>query len=189
MKADANQNKKIVISGGPGSGKSTLLRLLEADGYQCFKEFSRDLIKREKKGGNFNYFKSNPIEFSSLVWEKRVDQLNAADKLECNVAKPYVFFDRGLHDVIAYLNYIGEAYDSDDFNLNSHHYELALLLPPWKAIYVNDGERMESFEEATALYYEIKRTYKEYKIPMVEIPIGTPDQRVLTILELLKNGK
>ena len=70
-----NKNKKVVITGGPGSGKSTLIELLEMYGYFCFKEFSRSLIKKSKNEGEENYFKSKPIEFSRLIWEKRIEQL------------------------------------------------------------------------------------------------------------------
>ncbi len=183
------QNKKIVISGGPGSGKSTLIALLEQSGYHCFKEFSRSLIKKFKNTGENSYFKSKPIEFSEIIWRKRVKQFIIANELEFNAAKPYVFFDRGVHDVVAYLNYIQEPYDINSLNLENHPYEMALLLPPWKEIYVNDAHRLESFEEAMGLYLQIKEIYSAYKIPTIEVPIGSPNDRILTILELIKNGK
>ena len=46
-----NENKKVVITGGPGSGKSTLINLLARSGYNCLKEFSRTLIQKYKNKG------------------------------------------------------------------------------------------------------------------------------------------
>ena len=184
-----NKNKKVVITGGPGSGKSTLIKLLEVCGHFCMKEFSRSLIQKSKNEGEENYFKSKPIEFSRLIWEKRIEQLIEASEMEFKKDKPLVFFDRGIHDVIAYMDFIGQPYIQNEFKPKKNTYEIAILLPPWKEIYINDLHRSESFEEANGLYHQIKKTYKAFNIPILEIPIGTAKDRVLNILELVKDEK
>lgn len=178
-----------MITGGPGSGKSTLIELLQIYGYFCFKEFSRSLIQNSKNEGEENYFKSKPIEFSRLIWKKRIEQLIESNGIEFKKDKPFVFFDRGIHDVIAYLDFIGQPYIQDEFKPENNTYEIAILLPPWKEIYINDFQRSESFEEAYGLYHQIKKTYEAFNIPIVEIPIGTAKDRILNILELLKDER
>ena len=184
-----NKNKKVVITGGPGSGKSTLIELLEMNGYFCFKEFSRSLIQNSKNEGEENYFKSKPIEFSRLIWERRIEQLIEVSKIEFKKDKPFVFFDRGIHDVIAYLDFIGQSYIQNEFKLENNTYEIAILLPPWKEIYINDFHRSESFEEANGIYHQIKKTYEAFNIPILEIPTGRAKDRILKILELVKDEK
>lgn len=179
------KNKKIVISGGPGSGKTTLVNLLRLKGYECIDEFSRTLIKRAQKQGEINIFKSQPLHFSEEVWKGRIEQYKNSELSLNKTQKPYVFFDRGLHDVLAYLDCIGISYESYKFDPSDFPYDMALLLPPWKSIYIKDNERKEGFEDAEKLYFFIKKTYKKYNIPIVEIPFQSPEVRISTLLEYL----
>ena len=87
------------------------------------------------------------------------------------------------------MDFIGRPYIQNEFKPENNTYEIAILLPPWKEIYINDLHRSESFEEANGLYHQIKKTYAAFNIPIVEIPVGTAKDRILNILELLKNEK
>jgi predicted ATPase len=183
------ENKKIVISGGSGSGKTTLVNLLRNKGYNCFDEYSRTLIQSTQKKGVNNIFKSQPLSFSEKVWEGRLEQYNKYRYSLGSAQKSYVFFDRGLHDVIAYLECIGASFDSKKLDLSNYTYNMALLLPPWKAIYIEDNERKEGFEKPEKLYFYIKNTYQKNNIPIVEIPFLTPELRILTLLNYLDDEK
>lgn len=183
------ENKKIVISGGPGSGKTTLVNLLRDKGYNCFDEYSRILIQSAQKKGENNIFKSQPLYFSEEVWKGRKEQYNKSRQSLGKAQKPYVFFDRGLHDVVAYLKCIGTSYDSKKFDLSNFTYDMALLVPPWKVIHIKDNERKEDFEEVENLYFYIKNTYQKNNIPIVEIPFQTPELRISTLLDYLDNEK
>mgnify|MGYP001176125140 FL=1 len=183
------KTKKIVISGGPGSGKTTLVNLLRNMGHECVEEFSRIIIEKAQKKGENNIFKSEPISFSEEIWKERKERYEKSDIALGKAKKPYVFFDRGLHDVVAYLECIGVPYDQNKFDLSNFSYDLALLLPPWKAIYIKDNERKEGFEETEKLYFYIKNTYQKNNIPIIEIPFQNPELRISTLLKYLDNEK
>jgi len=96
---------------------------------------------------------------------------------------------RGLHNVVAYLECLAISYDPNRFGLTNYNYDLAMLLPPWKAIYTTDNERKESFEEAEKLYFYIKNTYQNQRIPINEIPFQSPEARISSLLQYLDHGK
>ena len=183
------KNKKIVISGGPGSGKTTLINLLRVKGYECMDEFSRTIIKRAQNQGENSFFKSQPLEFSKEVWNGRKEQYQNSKPSSSKTQKSYVFFDRGLHDVLAYMDCLGVTYDNCKFDLSGFPYDLAVLLPPRKSIYIKDNERKEGFQEAQKIYFYIKKTYQKYNIPIVEVPFQSPEVRISTLLEYLDHAE
>ena len=74
-------------------------------------------------------------------------------------------------------------------NLTYLIYDLAVLLPPRKSIYIKDNERKEDFQEAQKIYFYIKKTYQKYNIPIVEVPFQSPEVRISTLLEYLDHAE
>jgi predicted ATPase len=183
MNSNSKIPKRIAVIGGPGSGKSTLIHALEAAGYKCMHEISRDVIVEAQKEGIDQLFLTDPILFSQKLLEGRLEQFQEAERYETN----YLFYDRGLPDVSIYMDYLGTAYPNH-FTKTCHEYkyDAVFLLPPWSSIYKQDNERYESFEIATKLYTFLKLGYENFGYTPIEVPIGTIVERKQFILETLQ---
>ena len=177
------RNKKIVITGGPGSGKTEIINELESRGYHVRHEIVRNLYKEGKKKG-INAFKKNPLEFSRNLLDFRISQFNSSSELKYDKKKPYVFFDRGIHDTFAYLNFLKKNYDYKNI-IFSFSYDFVFLLNPWKKIYKKDDERMESFSDSRKLFNSIKQIYSEAKIKSKTILNDSVKNRVNYIINYL----
>lgn len=180
-----SDNLKVVISGGPGSGKTTILELLKKKGYHCYEEFSRSLIQEGKKLGMENYFLSKPEVFSEKLLQGRIQHFEDAQHKTKIEGKPFIFFDRGIHDTYAYLKAYGKDNVSWEKRIMRFTYDLVILFPPWKEIYSMDEERMESYEEAEHFYSYIEAVYKQTKTPIFTVPKCSPAERTAIILKHL----
>ncbi len=176
--------KRIVITGGPGSGKTVLISYLEKEGYQVMHEISRDVILEAQKEGIEQLFLENPILFSEKLLEGRLKQFHEAN----NCTAPVLFYDRGMPDVTAYMDFVDTHYP-ENFSATclKYKYDEIFLLPPWEEIYHQDNERYESFEQAEKIFHFLKSGYKKYGYKVIEVPVGSIGDRVDFILDNLKN--
>jgi predicted ATPase len=182
--------KRIVITGGPGTGKTSIVKLLEASGFYCYHEIIRDMTLEAKKDLDPQALKSNPLafvddpmEFNQSILKGRIAQHQAAIKQQV----PVVFYDRGIPDVLAYMNYFKQEYESEFENACMElRYDEVILLPPWKEIYISDNERFESFDEAMAIHDHLEDTYKEFNYMPLDVPKKSVEARAEFILETLK---
>ena len=182
------KNKRIVISGSPGAGKTSIIRGLKDKGYTVFEEYSRTLIDEGKATGKANFFLSNPEEFSELLFLGRKAQFKAFSSLYVDAAKPFVFFDRGILDIYAYLLAVKGRNDFWGKRIIPFKYDLVFLVEPWKEIYKKDSQRMETFTEAKRYFPYIKNLYKQSH-SIVTVPKDTITNRVLFIEHHMKlNG-
>ncbi|MDO9034054.1 MAG: AAA family ATPase, partial [Methanoregula sp.] len=70
--------------------------------------------------------------------EGRVNQYLEAETKNSSI----VFFDRGIPDVHAYMNYISIDYPKAYINTsNFYRYNYIFLMAPWEEIYITDNER------------------------------------------------
>jgi len=175
--------QKIVITGGPGTGKSTIIEELIKRNFTCMREISREITLNARKNGTEQLFLTKPLLFSELLLEGRINQYAEAKTKNTNL----IFFDRGIPDVHAYMNYISIDYPTTyHTKSNLYRYNYIFLMPPWEEIYISDNERYENFEQALAIHNHLKRTYQELNYKIIEVPIGTIEVRTNFILDYLK---
>lgn len=174
--------KKVVITGGPGSGKSTLINELMRRKYHCFEEISRDITLNAQKEGVAQLFISQPKLFSELLIKGRLKHFNQADKLKTNLA----FFDRGVHDILAYMDYIGNSYPNEFIEAaNATKYDYIFILKPYKVIYKTDNERYEDFNQALKIHEHLIATYTFFNYKLIDVPFDTVENRTDFILNTL----
>lgn len=174
-----------MITGGPSTGKTTVINELERRGYHCIEEISRQVTKKAQEDGIEQLFLEDPLLFSKLLLKGREKQFKKVDKSKNEL----VFFDRGIPDVHAYMNYLGVDYpDIYIKKSKKYEYDLIFLMPPWEEIYTTDKERYESFEQSLAIYNHLRNAYENIGYQVVEIPIGSINQRIDFILTTIKNS-
>nr|WP_315199439.1 ATP-binding protein [uncultured Flavobacterium sp.] len=174
------QKEIIVIIGGPGTGKSSIINGLVTKGYCCYPEISREVTLEAQKRGIEQLFLEDPLLFSQMLLDGRIKQFNNAQ----NEPHQWVFIDRGIPDVVAYLDYIGDDYPNHFVDAcNENVYTKIFILPPWEEIYESDSERYENFEQAKTIYKHLTKTYINYGYDLIEVPKDSVDNRILFILD------
>ncbi len=180
---------KVVITGAPGTGKTSIVNGLEQKGFHCFHEIIRDMTSKAKKEGNSNEFVSNPLVFVEDAHQFNMDLLlgrtaHYKQSLKTNV--PISFFDRGIPDVLAYMDFFGQVYDEEFMAYcEIHRYDSVFIVPPWEEIYISDNERLESFEEAEKIHLALMATYSQFGYNPIEVPKDEVPKRIDFILETL----
>ena len=175
--------QKIVITGGPGTGKTTLIDELGRRKFECTPEISRQVTKMARKKGIDHLFLEDPLLFSELLLEGREKQYLKATKSSSEI----IFFDRGIPDIHAYMNYFGTVYPKIFLEKSrKYRYNTIFLLPPWKEIYITDDIRYETYELSISIYNHLKVSYTELDYEIIEVPFGSIELRADFILKKLK---
>ncbi len=174
--------KKVVIAGGPGTGKTSVINHLKERGFVCYEEISRQVTLQARQDGIDQLFLTQPLLFSEKLLEGRIQQfVNAAEEHQ-----PFVFLDRGIPDVLAYMDYIGDKYPMHFINASKMNlYDYVFILAPWEAIFTSDNERYENFEQAIEIHHYLLKTYKRFGYHLIDVPFASVEHRSDFILEEL----
>jgi predicted ATPase len=169
----------FVLTGGPGSGKTTLIEVLNAKGYATAPEAGRTVIRDQiANGGN------------ALPWNDRLlfaERMLAVDLRNHAKAQEWsgpVFFDRGVPDVVGYLELCGlPVPPAAEEAARSYCYaRRVFVLPPWPEIFGQDAERKQSFDEARRTYRAMVAVYSRLGYELVEVPEAPIDERADLVL-------
>ncbi|SHL14397.1 Predicted ATPase [Chitinophaga jiangningensis] len=172
----------FILTGGPGAGKSTLLEALGQRGYDTVPEAGRIIIQEQVK------LKGNALPWAdTAAYSQRMLEKSIADYQEFLTTTNTCFFDRGIPDVLGYVQLINgpdtALYESAvaEFRYNTD----VFILPPWKDIYQQDTERKQDFETAVATYRQMVETYTANGYTLIEVPHDVPTARATFVLNHL----
>lgn len=165
-----------VITGGPSVGKTTCLGLAQQRGCNVVPELATQVIMEGKV--------LPWVDHIGFQWEVLRRQI-AAERRVVNSASP-VIMDRGVYDAIAYRMVHG--WQVQDFlkRLQPKRYDVAFIFPPLTNTWQDNGVRYEDPHFARELTPFLKRVYEDAGIPTVQVPEGTPEERLEFILRTLK---
>jgi predicted ATPase len=178
---DAFMKRFVVISGCSGGGKSTALAELGQRGYATVEEPGRRIVRKEMVG-----------EGSALPWVdtaaflRRAIAMSLADRVSARTQEGWVFFDRGLVDAAAGLQYLtGEAVLASLGKTHRYHRRV-FLTPPWPEIYLTDPERRHGLDSAVAEYLRLLEIYPSLGYEVSILPKIGAAERADFILKALK---
>jgi phosphoribosylformylglycinamidine cyclo-ligase len=173
------QNKWYVLTGGPATGKTSLLASLKAAGFEVILEAARSVID-DSVAVNVpvEILRSDEKDFQEKVARRKIETEKYLDRNQIT------FFDRGMQDSHAYLNYYGfriEEWVTRAGNLAS--YEKVFLLDPLHTKYERDYARTEDDVFADKIQGLLAQTYSDYGMDVVIVPAMSISDRVNFILE------
>jgi len=117
-----------------------------------------------------------------MLLEGRAKQFIEASTFE----NATVFLDRGLPDVLAYMDYFGSDYPEDFVNVcQNNTYDAVFILAPWPDIFKSDSVRYETFEQSQVIHEHLLETYKKFDYRLIDIPIDTVEKRADFIIDSL----
>ncbi|RXJ50239.1 AAA family ATPase [Gelidibacter gilvus] len=174
--------KKIVITGGPGTGKSSIINELKKRGHICFEEISRQVTLEARENGIEQLFLTQPLLFSKLLLEGRIKQFTEANTYENTT----IFLDRGLPDVLAYMDFYGSDYPESFVQVCQNScYDTIFIVTPWPDIFQSDNVRYETFEQSEQIHEQLMITYKKFGYHLIPIPFDTVEKRADFIIDSL----
>jgi predicted ATPase len=176
-----NAPQLYVLTGGPGSGKTTLLSELSRRGYRCIPEVARLIIQEQMQTGGIALPWKDTPRYAEIMLERSI-----AGFLENAAIPETAFCDRGISDTLSYVRLIGlEDLHAAAASRSYRYARTVFVAPPWRAIYVTDKERKQSFAEAIETYDLIVRVNEELGYRNVELPWCTAEERADFVLQNL----
>lgn len=135
---------RLVITGGPGTGKSTLLSAAKAAGLSVSPETAREILQQT---GGMELRERSPQGFADAMLEREITAFH-----EAGAHSGPTIFDRGFSDIAGFLELSSLPVSSElDRICRELRYEGPIFrAPPWKAIYAQDAERIQNWNDALA---------------------------------------
>ncbi len=177
-------NQWYVITGGPSTGKTSLLKELSSLGYITVPEAARMLIDEAvSRNVSAEELRANEKKFQEDVARLKEQ---TEHKLQ---PKDLIFFDRGMHDTIAYMRYYN--YEIEPWLnevVDAASYKKVFLLEPLME-YKSDYARTESFEFAKMIQDYLYQAYSDYGMVPTMVANNGLHERVKFILDTIAKGE
>lgn len=169
-----------VLTGAPGAGKTTLLDAAAAAGLSTSPEVARELLKTP---GGMALREDDPLGFAEAMLEAHVREF------ERHAGAPGpVVFDRGFPDVVGFLDVSGLAVPKgvDKVCRELRYHGPILRAPAWAAIYVQDAQRIQDWEQAVASDKAVTAAWQRYGYEVTELPLLGVEERLKFLRERIQ---
>lgn len=163
-----------VITGGPGAGKSALVDHLAGQGFACMPEAGRAIIRDQVAIGGGALPWADRLAFAEAMLARELRSWREAGEKSGSV-----LFDRGLPDVIGYLELCGLPV-ADHLRRAAalfRYNRRVFLAPHWPAIYRGDQERKQSPQEAEETCRAVAAAYAALGYELVPLPLASVKDR------------
>jgi predicted ATPase len=144
-------------------------------------EPGRRIVREEMEG-----------EGSALPWVdtaaflRRAIAMSLADRISARMLEGWVFFDRGLVDAAAGLQYLAGEPVLAPLGKTHRYHQRVFLTPPWPEIYLTDPERGHGLDSAVAEYLRLLEIYPLLGYEVSILPKIGAAERADFILNALK---
>ncbi|MEO7363953.1 MAG: ATP-binding protein [Candidatus Saccharimonadales bacterium] len=173
-------NRWYVITGGPSTGKTTLLAELNRLGFSTVPEAARTVIDQAiERGQTVAELRADEQAFQDLVTKMK-------QSVEASQATDVVtFFDRGMHDTLAYLRHYG--YPVEDWVrelMDRARYKKVFLLDSLPS-YEQDYARTEDSVFSKGIQKLLHDAYAENGMKPITVPVLPTVERAQFVLSHL----
>jgi len=185
----------VILTGGPGAGKSTLLAALARAGHPTYAEAGRAVLQRLRADGDPDLPARDPERFGRLMLERDLASYAAAAATAAAAdggadadRRRWHFFDHAIPCLAGYFRLVDRPLPASvDQAIRENRYQATVFVaPPWRAIYRQDAERRQTWVEAHQVHAALVATYPAYGYRLVELPLGSVEERVAFVLRTLE---
>ena len=171
--------RRAVVTGAPGSGKSPLLAEVARRGVATGEEVARALLQDP---GGMELRAERPSDFALAMREAQRAAWDRAGESDAPI-----LFDRGFADIVGFLRLEGLAVPpAIDDACRRYRYEGPVFhAPPWREIYRQDDERIQSWQEAVASDAAVLGAWRDYGYSPITLPFTDPAARAGFVIERL----
>ena len=169
--------RHAVLTGAPGAGKTTLLEAAAAVGIATSHEVARKLLQTP---GGMVLRETDPLGFADAMLEAHLGEFEAMR----GVSGP-VLFDRGLPDVVGFLEVSGLPVSAaiDAACRDVRYLGPVFRAPAWQDIYRQDAERIQDWQEAVASDAAVTAAWQRYGYAVADLPLAPVAERLGFVLE------
>lgn len=162
----------MVFTGAPGGGKTSLIDAAAAAGYRTSPEVARQILREP---GGMELRQSDPLGFA-----ERMAQAHLREYENHRGAPSLVLFDRGLPDVVGFLEVcgLGIPRSLDEACRRIRYSGPVFRAPAWKDIYRSDAQRIQSWDEAVASDQAVTQAWTRYGYEPIDLPLATIGERL-----------
>ncbi len=167
--------RHAVLTGAPGAGKTTLLDAAAAAGLRTSAEVARRILQQP---GGMELRARDPLGFAEAMLEAHAREFERHGE-----GQGPVLFDRGFPDVAGFLDVSGLPISpAIDRVCRTLRYQGPILrAPAWAAIYVQDDQRIQDWEQAVASDEAITAAWKRYGYAVTDLPFAPVEERLAVL--------